>query len=375
MKIAYLSNSIIPSRRANSIHVMQIANALAKMGHDVFLYTPDHKNIDASVGNVFDYYGIPDSFALKKLFYPAIKGKTICYALATAVELRRLRPDLVVGRSIHGCLISALMGFNTVFDSHGPVWEVDPGSVRLFRLMVRQSALKRMTVNSHSLKQLYVNSKVFLGTNFNPENIEVAFNGANEYPIDEYANLPGRKGSFKAGYFGHLYAGRGMEIISEVARDFPFIDFYIGGGEVEDIDYWKTVCQSGNIYFLGHLKHSEVYRYRNSCDLLLAPYQKVVSPGGSVGDQSAYMNPIKILEYMSSQKPIIASDLPTIREVLNDENAILVSPDDLGAWACAIDFVYRNQDTARNLGERAFKNFIGNYTWHTRAQKLITNLI
>jgi hypothetical protein len=41
MKLAYLSNAKIPSREANSIHVMKMCQALGQLGHEVTLLTPD----------------------------------------------------------------------------------------------------------------------------------------------------------------------------------------------------------------------------------------------------------------------------------------------------------------------------------------------
>ena len=46
MKILYISNSIIPSRTANSIHVMKMCQAFADNGHEVVLLAPDKKNKD-----------------------------------------------------------------------------------------------------------------------------------------------------------------------------------------------------------------------------------------------------------------------------------------------------------------------------------------
>ena len=43
--------------------------------------------------------------------------------------------------------------------------------------------------------------------------------------------------------------------------------------------------------------------------------------------------------YMASKRPIVASDLPTIREILNEENAILVEPGNPKALAEGIEKV------------------------------------
>jgi UDP:flavonoid glycosyltransferase YjiC (YdhE family) len=63
MKIVYISNSIIPSRTANSIHVMKMCQAFADNGHEVVLLAPDrYKEYENGVNDVYEYYGVRESF-------------------------------------------------------------------------------------------------------------------------------------------------------------------------------------------------------------------------------------------------------------------------------------------------------------------------
>lgn len=369
MKIVYVAKSFVPSRTANSIHVMNICAALADMGHDVTILLPDaeeQRNLD-----IFPFYGLQPNFKIIKLYYPKFKGKTIYFSFAIFRALKKIKPDLVVGRFINGCAISAIMNIPTVFDSHGPIWHDSRISKFLFRKMINQKAFKKMTVNSNALKKIYLESDIFKGTKFNTQNLIVAHNGANSYDLNKKVDFPGRSDKLKVGYFGHLYAGRGVDIIFKLAERLPHIEFYIAGGEEADIINWKSKTQLENVHFLGFIPFANVYMYRNSCDVLLAPYQKVVSPGGEVADQGPYMNPIKNIEYMSSKKAIICSDLPTIREVLNEDNAILVDCEDVDQWEKALINIYEDQELRSTLANQAYQDFQKYYTWKIRSQKLI----
>ena len=63
MKILYISNSIIPSRAANSIHVMKMSQAFANIGHEVILLAPDRrKKYEKNVHDIYDYYGVKKKF-------------------------------------------------------------------------------------------------------------------------------------------------------------------------------------------------------------------------------------------------------------------------------------------------------------------------
>jgi len=84
---------------------------------------------------------------------------------------------------------------------------------------------------------------------------------------------------------------------------------------------------------------------------------------------------MKMFEYMAAGLPIVSSDLPVLREVLeNGRNALLVSPDDLDAWAKAISLLAANAGLRRRLGEAARADLIEYYTWETRARSVLADL-
>ena len=58
MKIIYLSHSLIPSRAANSVHVMKMCQAFANNGHDVTLLARRPNRTPAADSNDYAYYGV-----------------------------------------------------------------------------------------------------------------------------------------------------------------------------------------------------------------------------------------------------------------------------------------------------------------------------
>ena len=83
MKILYISNSIIPSRTANSIHVMKMCQAFADNGHELILLAPDKKKrYEKKVDNLYEHYGVKENFIIKKLWCPSVKGGAFFYTLA-----------------------------------------------------------------------------------------------------------------------------------------------------------------------------------------------------------------------------------------------------------------------------------------------------
>jgi glycosyltransferase involved in cell wall biosynthesis len=87
------------------------------------------------------------------------------------------------------------------------------------------------------------------------------------------------------------------------------------------------------------------------------------------------MSPLKLFEYMASGKPILASDLPVLREILTDGvNCKLASPDDPSEWVKALELLVQDRAYAMKLGDVAKKELIEKYTWKCRAQKVLQGL-
>jgi glycosyltransferase involved in cell wall biosynthesis len=203
----------------------------------------------------------------------------------------------------------------------------------------------------------------------------VAQNGADPVP-DAVAQRPwpGRPDALQVGYFGSLYKGRGVELIPKLARRMPQVDFHVVGGEEHEVDRWTARCRFPNVFFHGFIRQNRIHRYRNACDVLLAGYQRrVMMYGEPTSDSSAYMSPVKIFEYMASGKAIVASDLPAVREVLTDDSAMLVAPDDVDAWQNAIER-FDDPVRRRTFGEAARRRFQNRFTWRIRAQRVLNNL-
>lgn len=364
MKIVYVSRSVIPSRTANSIHVMRICQAFAQLGHEVTLLAPVNTKLEEKgVEDIFAYYGTEKIFTLRKLFSPNIKFlRKWLYSWRCLQEIKRIQPEIVYGRNdLKALWFSAKNGFNTGFEQHMPP-EKKSDRVLIENMLFSPSCSK-IVVISEALAKYY--KAEFSLTD---EQILIAHDGADEISdrsFPEHLLLDSNRK--KIGYVGSLFKGRGIDIIIEMAKRLPQYDFHIIGGNEKDISYWKSQCEDTNIIFHGFVAPKESYKYRNMCDILLAPYQ-TEQEGHRL---SSYMSPIKLFEYMSAEKPIIASDLPVIREILNDRNALLVSPYHIDEWVKSVEKLMENETLAATLAKEAYQDFNSHYTWLKRAENIV----
>jgi len=374
VRILYISNSVIPSRTANSIHVMKMCKAFAENGHEVTLLAPDKKNeYEKNIENIYEYYGVKNNFTVKKLWCLNIKGKSLLYTLNIFVYLlfNINKVDLVYGRFTNGCYISTLLKIKTIFESHSPTYDNIWLENFFFKKMVENEYFVKLIVISESLKNLYVTNNALSSSK-----IQVAHDGADKVNNFELkARLYGDNDCFKVGYVGHLYKGRGIELIIECAKKLQNVTFHIVGGSKEDIGYWGKYIKSiylKNIYFYGFVSPKDAIYYRNAFDIFLAPYGEKVCVYGNTGDSSQFMSPLKIFEYMSHKKPIISSNLSVLREVLNRKNSILVDYNDIEQWTDAILSLNDNIIMRNNIANQAYYDFINKYTWKERAKNVIS---
>ncbi|TWT03629.1 glycosyltransferase family 4 protein [Planomicrobium sp. CPCC 101079] len=372
LKICYLSGSIIPSKNANSVHVMKMCQAFVENGHNVSLYA---RKSDERIEDVFEYYGVSKKFNVVHNEWPSYRGiGGMLYANQVRKNILKASADIFYGRELYSLLAVSGFGKPLVYEAHKP-----PATLvgkRLEAMLLQKKNFKHLTVISEALKNEYLRIYPFL----TPEKIVVAHDGADLPKEDQLKNnepknnvLMSSNEGLNVGYIGHLYPGKGMEVISELARKMPQVNFHVIGGKEEDLKYWKQKCEGlENLFFYGFVPNGELCNYYSSIDIFLAPYQNKVAAAGGKGDISKWMSPLKIFEYMSYGKTMVASDLPVLKEVLTHErNSILCNPTDIDEWVEAILLLQNNPDIRKSIAEKAFDDLALNFTWKLRGERVL----
>ena len=367
MKLIYISNTPIPSRLASSVHIMKMCQAFAKNGHQVVLLVPDRPAAQEPDTDVYGFYGVDECFQIEKL---SSKKGSIIYGLSTALRARGFEPDLVYGRFVIGCFFSHLLGFPTVFELHAPIRNFSRFGKWLFsRVILRR--FKRLVVISNALRQYSVSEYAVPA-----ELIRVVHDAADE-PHPSLTVSFSDPDRLQVGYIGHLYPGKGMEIIEPLVRQCPWANFHLIGGQESDIIHWKQrLAGLNNVTFYGFLPYSQTEQFRGSFDVLLAPYQKkVLVLGQTQGDIGQWTSPLKIFEYMSVAKPMLVSDIPVLREVIRHKvNALLCDPENINSWIEALERLRDDSALAHRLGAAAYREFRAKYTWPKRAEAVIKDI-
>ena len=386
MNIFYISSSSFPSRKANAVHITSMCRALNNLGHLVVLF------IKSEEKNASDFiiknYNIEPSFTQiieTKPFFK--KGTEFFIAFKALIKYLLLKNSqkkscVIIARNIFAAFfLSLIINKKLIYETH--IKEVG-----FFRKLIQKILLKKKNVKvaviTKALKNIIISHY-----NLQNNNIDVypdaAFDEGN--PLDRKAKLINREKYFShlsevknfdyfAGYFGHLYEGRGIEVIEQLAKKNHKVLFFVFGGQEKDIQNYKKKNKSDNLIFGGHLSFNNVKFSMSLMDVLLMPYQKSVSVSLNSVDTASWMSPIKMFEYMSTGIPIISSDLPVLKEILtHNYNSLLVKPDDVVEWSAALNLLIKDKNLAASIGSNAYKEFINKYTWEIRAKNMLDDLI
>jgi glycosyltransferase involved in cell wall biosynthesis len=376
--ITFVSYGNIPSRRANAVHACKMAAALTHMEKKVELLT-QAALIEIFLGqqrNVSRLYGLPEALRIRRLPL-TLRSTRDADGLFQRTPYRRFdriaslycclrRPDLVYTISTWVSAVTARFGISTALETH------DMPQGRLKPALLKAAAASHLPAFKGliTISPILMDAYVELG--FPEEKIIIAADAVDVEPFDE-ANETLRhtrkRQQLTVGYCGNLYrVGRGIDTILGCAKILPDVQFQLIGGYPDDVAYWKQQsCELANVCFVGHIPNSDVPSRLVQFDILCMPYSPTCPT-------SPWMSPMKLFEYMAAGRAIVATDLPSIRQILrHGRNALLCKPDAPAELAAAIRQLEAKPEFRETLGRQARAD-VANYTWKARAREIVRRL-
>jgi glycosyltransferase involved in cell wall biosynthesis len=361
MRIICISSAKIPSDTANSIQVMKVCQAFVQNGNEVLLFVPGSKKSGGDQKTLSEHYGLTTSFQIKWL---PVKNRRI-FPWAAVKEARQLKPDILYTWPFQAAALGLLTGLPTLLEIHDyPSGRIGPLWLRLFLLIPGRKRLLPITGALQSALRLP--SRL---TRVAPDGVD----------IERYASLPASKtarrrlnlpDSLTVLCTGHLYQGRGAEVFLHLARKFPKTSFIWVGGQPADVQAWsRRADRITNAKFIGFVPNALIPFYQAAADVLLMPYQRTVATS-SGGNTAEICSPMKMFEYMAAGRAILTSDLPVLREVLDETTAVFCLPDDLTAWEAQLKRLLHDPSLRKKLGESA-RRAVEKYSWKKRAADVL----
>lgn len=373
MRIAYIATTELPSTSANSIQVMKVCQALTLNGHETHLLIPVRGEIRWDELKV--HYGLSGEFQIRYLV--SRRGlKRFDFILQALRHSTSLKVDAVYTRMLWTAVIAQKFKIPIILELH----DIPAGHFGsfLFKRYLSSNSKKLTVLITQALKEKL---ETVFSVDIPDSESCIASDGVD---LKRYQNLPepdqarkllGLKENLTAVYTGGFYKGRGLELLLELAKNHPQVQFMWVGGKPEAVDAWNAIIRNlnvENITLTGFVPNEKLPLYQAAADILLMPFGKKVT-GSSGGNTADICSPLKMFEYMAAGRAILSSDLPVLHEVLNSTNAlfyVLENFEDLNK-----QFNLLINDPAKRIAlAKQAKLDVEQYNWQNRMQKIIANL-
>lgn len=377
MRLAYLDPHAVPDDVPEALQILQTVDAFGSIGIETILVTPEprvalppHEILTHDLSPLVTVRHLPDF--RRRWWFPINSNRPFYRAAARA--LAQLSVDAVIVRNLkmaeyllrHQTVVPLIFETHELFaqtyrEEHAPL------SARHHRRLAGLEARERFVYRAaHGLVAL---TPLLIEDIRNAYVIDtpttVAPDGVDLRAADKHsAELPPNQPPVLL-YLGSLHPWKGVDIAIRAMALLKYpARLVVVGGNDRRIRELRTLAQElgvGNhVQFPGPCRPAERFATIRAADICLLPLAST-----SIG--SRYTSPLKLFEYMAMGKPVVASDLPSLRAVLEpDRHALLAASGDPSSFAAAIDRLLEDPTLRKRLGAAGHERARA-FSWENRA--------
>jgi glycosyltransferase involved in cell wall biosynthesis len=377
-RVLYTAFDIVPSPKGASTHILHNIRGLVNSQMDVHLLTPSDGILppeDALEGARI--MRIPQDLSRNFLERAMHFGRSVLAHLTLhpeydVVQYRNIWDGLLVAQNQHR------FGYKTIFEVNGlPSIElkyhyprIDPGLLT----KIKEQEIATLHLSDAIICPSHVTRDYVASLGLSRKRVTVIPNGVS--PTDfSPSPLPAREGRVPVLlYIGTLADWQGLDVVikalpSILAHGAVRLHIVGRGRSRQRKLLSKQIRKLGLERFVTiqpAVPHHEVPALIADSDVCIAPL--------GLNDRNVTQGacPIKVLEYMASSRPLIASNMPIVRELVREDvDALLFSPNDPEDLARQVLRLLADVELSQSLSDSATERALTKFTWHAAQKKLI----
>ena len=382
-RVLYAAFDIVPSPKGASTHILHNLRGLVDGHFDVHLITPNDGLLPTE--DTMDgahVTRIPQDLTQSYLERAIHFGRSVMAHMALSEVAGALNYDVVHYRSVWGGLQLAQnkmrFGYKTIFEVNGlPSVELKyhyPAIEPELLMKIREQELATLHLSDAIICPSHVTRDYLTSLGVDRGRVTVIPNGVS--PSDFPASpLPKRVGRLPVLlYIGTLADWQGLEVVirslPHILEKQPVQLRIVGRGRSRQRKLLaKQIRKLGvdeHVLVQPAVPHHEVPALIAGSDICIAPL--------GLNDRNVTQGacPIKVLEYMASGRPLLASNMPIVRELVREDvDALLFSPNDPLDLARQVLALLNDVELSERLADSAAERVLTKFTWHESQKKLL----
>ncbi len=358
MDLRYLTPLAYPSRFVNRLQVMKMSESFSRLAEKFTLYV---RELRAPIKEIFGDYDVRNEFNVLALGKPHFWPKSLFFARRVSIIIKH-NPDTVW--FLRDGLLAFWLSYFLNIRSNMFFFEVHAFE-RLPSFVYRRVfgvARGIITTNKKKADDL---TKIF---GVPKDKIIVALNGVD---LNFKSNLSREEARKRLSlpmdekliiYIGTPSEEKGILTLLKLAQLLPpEIKIISVGGRGNEIANFKSNENFRKIIWVEQVSHQKAGEYMSAADMLLAPFS------GKSNWTSLYTSPLKIPEYLLMAKPIVISNLPSIREFVSDNEVFFFEADNAHSLLDVINGAFANPQIMLEKARRAATK-AKDFSWEGRAK-------
>jgi glycosyltransferase involved in cell wall biosynthesis len=172
-------------------------------------------------------------------------------------------------------------------------------------------------------------------------------------------------------YVGSISVWKGLDLALEALARAQGVELHICGGARGSGPWRQLEGRAGALGVAGRVRMHGTVTQPELRPLLATAAAGLLPLDGRYSIAARHTSPLKLFEYLCAGLPVVATDLPSVREILGDgAGGLLFAPGDVEGLATCMQSIVTDQALMWRLGDEA-RTLGARHTWRQRGERVM----